>query len=415
MELRDVDIYDPDKFVAGVPHEEFALLRKEAPVYWHRHPDGGGFWAVTRHDDIVKINRDAATFSSWRGTALLMEFEDPQQIEEQRMMMLNLDPPEHTRLRKIVNKGFTPKHIRALSEMLRRRARAIVAEVAQRGDADFVVDIASELPLQAIAELMGVPQADRKLIFELSNKMIGAGDPEFEVPPEELSEAAMTMYAFAQDLATYKRANPGNDIVTTLLEAEIDGERLSDMEFNLFFLLLAVAGNETTRNAMSHSMLALLENPDQARQLTDHPEVIPLAVEEFLRWASPVMQFKRTATCDTELGGQAISEGDRVVMYHISGNRDEAIFDDPYAFDIDRDPNLHLQQVAFGGGGPHFCLGANLARAEMRIMFEELLPLIPSMELDGDVQRLRSNFINGIKHLPVRWSPDVKLPEPLGS
>ena len=405
MELADIDIYNADNFVNGVPHEQFALLRREAPVFWHEHPDGGGYWAVTRHDDIVKINRDASTFSSWQGTALLMDFDDPEAIEQQRMMMLNLDPPDHTRLRKIVNKGFTPKHIRELSAMLQRRAHSIVAEVAERGSADFVVDIASELPLQAIAELMGVPQEDRKLIFELSNKMIGASDPEYEVPPEEMGEAAATMYAYAQELAEERRRKPQDDIITALLQAEVDGERLSDLEFNLFFLLLAVAGNETTRNAISHSMLALLEHPEQAQQLTENPDVLPQAIEEFLRWATPVMQFRRTATKDTELAGQKISEGDRVVIYHISGNRDEAIFDDPYTFDIDRDPNLHLQQVAFGGGGPHFCLGANLARAEMRIMFEELLPLIPTMKLDGDVQRLRSNFINGIKHLPVSWEP----------
>ncbi|HVX17762.1 MAG TPA: cytochrome P450 [Acidimicrobiales bacterium] len=405
MQLTDIDIYDPDAFVDGVPHEQFALLRREAPVYWHPHPDGTGYWAVTRHADIVKVNRDAATFSSWQGTALLMDWDDPEAIEQQRMMMLNLDPPDHTRLRKIVNKGFTPKHIRELSAMLERRAHGIVAEVAERGACDFVVDVAAELPLQAIAELMGVPQEDRKVIFELSNKLVGAGDPEYEVPPDEMGIAAAEMFGYAQEMATFKRANPGDDIVTTLLNAEVDGERLTDLEFNLFFMLLAVAGNETTRNAISHSMLALLQHPDERQQLIDEPDVLGLAIEEFLRWASPVMQFRRTATRDTELGGQKIAEGDRVVIYHISGNRDEAVFDDPYTFDIDRDPNLHLQQIAFGGGGPHFCLGANLARAEMRIMFDELRPLLPSMELAGDVQRLRSNFINGIKHLPVSWEP----------
>lgn len=407
MDLDHIDLFDADQYVEGIPHEKFAFLRREAPIFWHPHPAGGGFWAVTRHDDIVTVNRDAATYSSWRGTALLLadEHADTEMLEQQRMMMLNMDPPEHTRLRKIVNSGFTPRHIRELSAMLQRRAHQIVAELAERGEADFVTDIASELPLQAIAELMGIPQEERKVIFDLSNRMVGSEDPEYQVSIEEAQEAATEMFVYAQQLAEQRRRDPQDDIITTLLHAEVDGERLSDLEFNLFFMLLAVAGNETTRNAISHSMLALIEHPDQCQQLVDDPSLIPTAVEEFLRWASPVMQFKRIATCDTELGGQQISEGDRVVIYHISGNRDEAVFDDPYAFDIDRDPNLHLQQVAFGGGGPHFCLGANLARAEMRIMFEELLPLLSTMTLNGDVARLRSNFINGIKHMPVRWDP----------
>ncbi|MCU1353993.1 MAG: cytochrome [Acidimicrobiales bacterium] len=402
MDLDEVDIYNPDTFVPGVPHEMFAALRREAPVHWIEH-DGTGSWTVTSHDDIVRVNRDAKTFSSWQGSALLNEME-PDQLEQQRMMMLNLDPPDHTKLRLIVNKAFTPRRIGDLMDRLRARAQQIVAEVAERGECDFVTDVAAELPLQAIAELLGVPQEDRHRVFDWSNRMIGAEDPEYGITPEESGEAAMELFEYAQSLADDKRKHPGDDIVTTLLEAEVEGHRLTDLDFNLFFMLLAVAGNETTRNAIAHSMLALIEHPAERQKLLDDPSRIGGAVEEFLRWATPVMSFRRTATRDVELGGQKIREGDRVVMWHMSGNRDEAVFDDPYRFDIDRDPNLHLMQIAFGGGGPHFCLGANLARAEMQIMFSELLPVLPDMELAGPVERLRSNFINGIKHMPVSYT-----------
>ena len=411
MQLTDVDIYNPDIYVPGVPHEMFATLRREAPVSYIEH-DGTGSWTVTKHDDIVTVNRDAKTFSSWVGTALLPEM--PQEhLEQQRMMMLNLDPPEHTKLRLIVNKAFTPRQIQALMGRLREITRDILANVAERGECDFVVDVAAELPLQAIAELIGVPIEDRHKVFDWSNRMIGAEDPEFQVSAEEAGLAAAELFTYAQALAEEKRANPADDIVTTLLNAEVEGHKLTDMDFNLFFMLLAVAGNETTRNAIAHSMLALIEHPDQRQKLLDDPSKIDSAIEEFLRWSSPVMCFRRTTTCDTVLGGQEIKAGERVVMWHMSGNRDETIFEDPYAFDIDRDPNLHLMQIAFGGGGPHFCLGANLARAEMKIMFEELLPVLPDMELNGEVARLRSNFINGIKHLPVAYTPKAYTPEPV--
>lgn len=404
MELSDVDIYDPDNYCEGPPHEMFATLRRDAPVYWHPQPGGSGFWSVTRHADIVRVNRDPKTFSSWEGGALL-DVIDTASLEQSRLMMLNMDPPEHTRLRKIVNKGFTPRRIRALMEALQDRARAIVAEVAPKGGCDLVEEVSAELPLQAIAELLGVPQEDRHKVFDWSNQMIGFDDPEFGTSPADAEVAAMELWAYAQDLAARKREEPADDIVTALLDAEVDGERLSDMDFNMFFLLLAVAGNETTRNAISHSILALIEHPDQRRKLLDDPSLIDAAIEEFLRWASPVMHFKRTATVDTEIAGQAIKAGDPVVIWHMSGNRDESVFDRPFDFDIERDPNLHLLQIAFGGGGPHFCLGANLARAEMKIMISEVLRVLPDMELAGPVDRLRSNFINGIKRMPVRYTP----------
>jgi cholest-4-en-3-one 26-monooxygenase len=399
MELSDVDVYDPENFVADVPHEMFATLRREAPVYRHPHPAGGHFWCITRHADLVAVNRDAATFSSWRGGAVL---EDPADLESARMLMLNMDAPEHTKLRKIVNKGFTPRMIRNLMDHLHSEARQIVDRVADRDQFDFVTEVAAELPLIAIAEMLGVPTEERKVIFDLSNRLIGFDDPEFQTSAEDATVAAAEMYGFAQEIAAHKRIHPGEDIATALLQAEVDGERLSDLDFNLFFLLLAVAGNETTRNAISHGMLALVQNPDERRRLVEDPALLERGVEEILRWATPVMQFRRTTTQPTEIGGVPIDEGERVVFWHISANRDEAVFGDPYRFDVTRAPDAHASpQIAFGGGGPHFCLGANLARAEITVVFEEVLARLPDLDLAAPPRRLRSNFINGIKEMRV--------------
>jgi cytochrome P450 len=407
MELSDVDLADPDNFVEAVPHEMFAVLRREAPVYPHPDPHGGFFWCVTRHDDLVEMNRNAKVFSSWLGGTNIPE-QPVEDLVMTRSIMLNMDPPDHTKMRKIVNTGFTPRRIRELEEILRTRARTIVDGVIERGECEFVEDVAAELPLQAIADFLGVPQEDRKILFELSNRLIGFDDPELvNSSAQNAMEAAGEMFVYAQQMADDHRANPRDDIVSDLLAAEVDGERLDDMGFNLFFMLLAVAGNETTRNGISHGMLTLIEHPDQRQRLLDDPSLLDSAIEEMLRWASPVMHFRRTATEDTEIGGQKIAEGDRVVMWHISANRDEAIFQDPdpFTFDIGRGPNPHLMHVAFGGGGPHFCLGANLARSEMRIMFDEILRRMPDVELAARPARLRSNFINGIKRMPVEFTP----------
>jgi cholest-4-en-3-one 26-monooxygenase len=405
--LDEIDLTDPDAYVERVPHEQFATLRREAPVFWHEDAEGG-FWAVTRHADIVTVNRDWETYSSYRGAVFLRT---PPDLEMSRLMMLNMDPPDHAKLRKLVNRGFTPKRIRELQDVLARRATTIVDEVIEQGSCDFVEAVAAELPLQAIAEFLGVPQEDRHLVFHWSNTMIGSDDPEYASEKDELGqtpetmEASAQLYAYAQGLAEDRRATPRDDIVSDLVHAEVDGDRLTDTDFNLFFLLLAVAGNETTRNAISHSVLALAEHPDQRAALRDDPSGWDAALEELLRWSTPVMHFRRTATRDTELAGQGIAEGDRVLMWHISGNRDETVFADPYALDLTRTPNDHLaaNHVAFGGGGPHFCLGANLARAEMRVMLQEVVDRLGDFEVDGPVRRLRSNFINGIKHLPVAW------------
>jgi cholest-4-en-3-one 26-monooxygenase len=395
------DLNDPDAFVAGVPHETMAHWRRTDPVHWTHEPDGPGYWALFGYDEVCGANRDAETFSSEVGGTLLMTPEE-EVMEQMRLIMLNMDPPKHTRYRLLVSRGFTPRTIRQLEAHIVDTTRAIVDRVVERGECDFVTDLAAELPLQVIAEMMGVPNEDRHLLFEWSNRMIGSEDPEYQAGEGAQSQAQMELFAYAHALAEDRRAHPRDDIMSTLLQAEIDGDRLSELELNLFFLLLAVAGNETTRNLTAHGMLALSDHPDERSRLQADMSRLPGAIEEMLRWGTPVMYFRRTATRDVQLRDKQIAEGDKVALWYISANRDEAVFENPYAFRIDRSPNEH---IAFGGRGPHFCLGANLARAELRAIFHEILTRMPDMEPTGEPQRLRSNFINGIKHLPVRFTP----------
>ena len=413
MELSDINLLDRDRFTEGVPHEWFTYLRNNAPVHHHSEPDGPGFWVITKHADVVHVGRDGHTFSSDQERGGVVGLEDPppemraaaEAFTRAGKLMLTIDPPEHTRYRKLVNKGFTPRMINALEPHIREMTAKLVDEAIEKGECDFVVDVAAELPLQVIAELIGVPMDDRHELFDWSNRMIGSEDPEYAVSDEHLMEARVEMFMYANQLAEQRRAEPKDDIVTTLLSAEVDGDQLSEMDFNLFFLLLAVAGNETTRNAIAHGMHALLHNPEQYAELVADPSgLIDSATEEILRWASPVMYFRRNVTKDTEIRGQEIKAGEKVAIYYVSANRDEDVFDDPFRFDIHRDPNPH---VAFGGGGPHFCLGANLARMEIRLLFEELARRVPRIEALGDADRLRSNFIGGIKHLPVRLQTAV--------
>jgi len=320
-------------------------------------------------------------------------------------MMLNQDPPEHTRKRSIVNKGFTPRTIGRLEEHVRGICRGLIDEVAARGEADFVHDVSAPLPLYVICELIGAPVEDREKIFEWSNRLIGEDDPDLRSTEEEEGAAAAELYAYANELAERRRKEPRDDIVTTLLRPH-DGEELTVDEFDLFMMLLIVAGNETTRNAASGGMLAFFEHPEQWRRLVDDRrdggDLARTAADEIVRWVSPVNMFKRTAMRDTELGGREIREGDKVVVFYASANRDEDVFADPYDFDIGRDPNPH---IGFGGGGPHFCLGAHLARLELRVLFETLLARMPGITQTGDARRLRSNFINGIKEMPIAFTP----------
>lgn len=407
--LADIDLLSRDVFADHVPHEWFERLRAQAPIHHHPEPGGPGFWAFTSHHDVGALNRDWHTFSSEHRLGGVVSLEELTPAEAARRaeigdagrLMLEMDPPDHTRFRKLLNRGFTPKVIRSLEDHLRSMSERIVdrAMAADDGSCDFVVDIAAELPLEAIAEFLGVPFEDRHKIFDWSNRLIGADDPEYRVSDDLLNEALVSMFMYANDLGNDRRTDPRDDIVSKLIHEVVDGDQLTEMDFNQFFLLLAVAGNETTRNALSHGMAAFLAHPEQYRLLLDDPSLIDRAVEEILRWATPVMFFRRNVTTDTEYEGHLLKEGDKVSLWYISANRDESVFDDPYTFDITRDPNPH---IAFGGGGPHFCLGANLARMEIKLLFEALLERAPHIEQLGPAERLRSNFINGIKHLPVR-------------
>ena len=403
MTPPEINLVDADTYQrGGPPHDQFAWLRQNAPVFWHA--DGGepgwpGFWAVTRHQDIEHVSRHPEIFSSTKRLALFGEIPE-EQIQVQRLMMLNMDPPQHTRQRAFVNRGFTPRMISRLEEHVAQICHSLLDDVQQAGTADFVTDIAAPLPLWVICELVGAPVEDRGRIFELSNLMIGSGDPEFQIEPQAAQNAAVEIYAYGEALADRRREQPTDDIITRLLQPDDAGEALTTTEFDLFFLLLTVAGNETTRNAAAGGMLTLFEHPDQWQRLLDDPSLIPTAAEEIVRWVSPVNLFRRTALSNTQLSGQPIAAGDKVVVFYTSANRDEAVFTDPEKFDVGRDPNPH---VGFGGGGPHFCLGRHLAALELRVLLTALTERMPTIRLDGEPDRLRSNFINGIKHMPVRF------------
>lgn len=401
MAARNLDIFDPDIYVAGVPHEAFRVLRAEKPVSFQAEPpDGVGFWAVTKYEDVVAISKDPGTFSSWKGGTNIPDY-PPDSLDVIRMLMVNMDPPQHNKFRRLTSTGFTPRMIARMEEYIRRAAVEIVDSVIEQGSCDFVTKIAAELPLVVIADIMGVPQEDRHLVFDWSNRLIGFDDPEFQTSLEDAQEAAMEIWGYANNLAEGKKGGDGKDLTSVLINAVVDGEQLTEMEFDAFFLLLAVAGNETTRNLISGGMLALIEHKAQRERLLADPTLLNSAVEEMLRWVTPVIHFRRTATKDVVVRGQQIKEGDKVVLYYASANRDEDVFKDPQQFDVGRAPNDH---IAFGIG-QHSCLGLNLARLEIRVMFEELLKRMPDIELDGPVRRLRSNFINGVKSLPVKYTP----------
>jgi cholest-4-en-3-one 26-monooxygenase len=397
-----LDFSDPDLYADGLPLEQWALLRRTAPVWWNDVPDGEGFWVVSRHAEVLEVSHKPQIFSSNAKTALLRPGRGatPESIEFQKLMMLNMDPPQHTKLRSIVQRVFTPRAVSALTPRLQEFTDDIVARALAKGEGNFVTDVAAELPLQAIAELMGVPLEDRGKIFAWSNQMIGFDDPEMATTPETGQEAAAQLYVYANALGEERRSCPAGDIVSSLVQADVDGHALSELEFDLFFLLLAVAGNETTRNAISHGMAAFFDHPEQWEiYKRERPQV---AADEIIRWATPVIEFQRTALVDTQLGGVEIKAGQRVALFYSSANQDPAVFTDPYRFDIRRDPNPHL---GFGGGGPHYCLGANLARIEINLIFNAIADKMPDITKQAQPRRLRSSFINGIKELQVRYRP----------
>ncbi|MDQ3858624.1 MAG: cytochrome P450 [Actinomycetota bacterium] len=408
--LADVDLSDLDRWAEGVPYEWFALLRREAPVFWQDERRGRGFWSLTRYDDVLAASKDYATFSAEVGGTSLMDL-TPEQVES-RKSMLDSDPPRHTRLRNIVNKAFTPRAVNAYEERIHTLFREVLDEAFAARELDFVDAVAVELPMRILCELMGVPLEDRRYLVELGNRMLGNTDPdhagEYVADRADLSRyahlpfsspAAPEMFAYANRLAADRRRDPREDLTTRLVQAEVDGDRLSEHEFDLFFLLLVTAGNETTRHAMSNGLISLLENRAERDRLLADASLIPTAVEEILRSTPSLLHFRRTATRDVELGGETIRAGDKVALWYVSANRDEAQFPEATRFDVGRDPNKHL---AFGLGSPHYCLGAQLARLELRIWLEEMLPTLGRIELVGPVHRLRSNFFHGVKSLPVR-------------
>ena len=393
-----LDAISNEAYRSGPPHDLYQLMRREAPIVKHRGIDPGSppwFWAISRHADVVEVSRRFQTYSSARKGALVNQ--DRPDLEIARMM-IDTDPPEHTRLRNLVSRGFTPKVMRSMEDHFHEVAARLIDDALAAGDVEFVDSVSSELPLVAIAELLGIPYEDRRKVFDWSNRMIGATDPDYTGGVDDATAAAAELYMYANEMAAKRRIEPRDDLVTTLISAEGDDE-LSEHEFDLFVLLLSVAGNETTRNGFSHGVLALIEHPDAFDALKSDPSIIASGVEEMLRWGTPVNNFLRTATCDTVLHGTQIHEGDAVVMLYASANRDEEVFADPFRFDVTRHPNPHL---TFGGGGPHHCLGFNLAKMEMRILFEELITRVAGIELIGEVTKLRSAFIHGIKQLPVR-------------
>jgi cytochrome P450 len=417
LALDEIDL-SPLEFW-GLPEEvregAFETLRQQDPVRFFEElqyeesslPSGPGYWSITRHADILEVSRNPDLFSSARGATSLADL--PPEMLEFFGGMINMDDPRHGRQRRIVSRGFTPRALRRIEDQVEERAKAIVDRVAERGECDFVTDLAAPLPLEIICEMMGVPPSQTQFVFEATNIILGLGDPDFVSPNDNPIEAVMRagagLAALMQEMAADRRKHPQDDMTTALVQAaEGEDDSLTDLELASFFILLLVAGNETTRNAISHGMKALCDYPDERRRwVADFEGLAGTAVDEVIRWASPVIFMRRTATSDTKLGDKTLKAGDKVALWYASANRDADVFQDPYRFDVGRTPNEH---VGFGGPGPHFCLGANLARREIRVMFREIFRRLPDLEITGPPERLLSNFIHGIKRMPCQWTPN---------
>ena len=402
------DLTSHDTFLRGVPHATFTRMRREEPVAWVEEGDGDGFWALTKHADISAVSRDYGRFTASRG--IRIEQMTPDELEARRTMM-EFDPPEHARLRRLVQPGFTPKVVATYESAFRLLAGHVLDGALPKGELDFVTEISRELPIRLLCRLLGVPETDAGLLVTWGDQMISNADPEYtpvvidKMDTEEYrllpfrSPAALEVFRYAEETAVQRRKSPRDDIITTLLTAEPDGQPLTDLEFKNFFTLMMVAGNETTRHTISHGLIYLLDHPGQMEALRNDPASLSVAAtEEILRASSVTMHFRRTATETVEMRGKTIQAGDRVVMWYPSANHDEEVFERPFEFDIRRRPNDHLTF----GTGRHVCLGASLARLEVRVVFEELLERVTAIEITGEPDRLRSNFINGIKHLPIR-------------
>jgi cytochrome P450 len=402
------DIIDPDVYVHGVPHATFKRLRDEDPVSWWDEKDGRGFWVVTRYDDIVNVSKNHKVFSTAKGIRL----EDMKDDElKARQTMMELDPPEHTSYRRMVQPPFSNREVASYEEALRLMARSCIEEIQGRSEFDFVELLARQLPMRMLGKLLGIPDKDGPWLVKKGDALIGNADPEMTDHPVDLvdtdayrlmpfrSPVSADLFAYAAEQAKLRREKPTDDVISMLLRPKRDGEPLSEEEFKNFFTLLVAAGNDTTRYTMTAGMEALLAHPEQLAELRDNLSLVESATEEILRWGSVTMHFRRTATQDTELNGKKIKADDKLIIWFISGDFDEREFTNPFQFDIKRSPNEHL---AFGLKSPHKCLGEHLARLEIRVLFEELLPRLADIKLNGKINRLRSNFISGIKRLPVK-------------
>ena len=387
---------------APVTFVQEPIMPPESPI-----PQGAGTWILSRHAEILEASRRPEIFSSAQGITIL---DSPPEFNEYFQSMIAMDDPRHARLRRIVSAGFTPRMLQKLEDSVQQVASDIVDNVCERGEVDFVVDVAAALPLKIVCDLMGVPESHYQEVFDCSNVILGAGDPEY-IPADgdilsAIFNAGLTLQGIMEEVAESKRGMNSDDLTTALVNAELEDDKLTSADLASFFILLVVAGNETTRNAIGWGLKYLTDNPDQ-RQIwvNDFEKVAPTAVEEIVRLASPVTYMRRTATTDTILGGQEIKEGDKVCMFYLSANRDEDVFEDPYRFDVLRQPNNH---VGFGGPGPHFCLGAHLARREITVMFRELFHRLPDIQASGEPDVLAASFIHGVKHLPATFSPVAK-------
>jgi methyl-branched lipid omega-hydroxylase len=417
----DIDLSDLDWWTRPLDERAaaFATLRAERPAadmvlpaLPHMGMPDFPYVSITRHADIVEASRQPELFCSGKGTNI---GDMPPDFLEFFGSMINMDDPRHARMRRIVSRGFTPRQLETMRADVEGVAAEIVDEIAERGEGDFVTEVAARLPLRIILDMMGIPRSQEQFVFDNTNVILGFTDPEYVDIDDPMAVTGAILTAGAElaqlvlELGEARIKDPGNDLVTALVTSEVDGEHLSPQELASFFVLLVVAGNETTRNAIAHGLWALTEHPDQRdRWLADIDGLAPTAVEEIVRWASPVIHFRRTVTRDgVRLAGREFSEGEKVVLWYWSGNRDEAVFDEPERFDLGRTPNDH---IGFGGPGPHFCLGAHLARREIGVMFRELLRRLPDIRAAGEPQRLRSGFINGIKHMPAEWTPTPVAP-----
>jgi linalool 8-monooxygenase len=402
-----VDLKDPDLYQSGDYHAAFARLRRERPVHWNPEADGPGFWAITKYDDVVAVSKSPRVFSSARRLGGHRIFNEHEVAiggsgVETGASMISMDPPEHSLYRRMVTPGFTPERLRALEPRIAARVSTILDAIAGRGECEFVSSVAAELPIQVLAELLGVPQDHRGQLFEWSNAVIGEDDPELRPSQQYIEQAFASMATYAAELFERRLREPGDDLISLLARARVDGETMTMDRVLTTFVLLVVAGNETTRNSISGGLLALSEHPEERRRLLADPALLPTAVDEIVRWVSPVLHMRRTATEDVEIRGQKIRAGDKVVVWYASANRDEDAFDEPFRFDVGRKPNDHL---AFGVG-QHYCLGARLAEMQLRLLFGELLRRFPDVTVAGPVKRVRSNFLASVRSMPVRFTPE---------